>query len=102
MKRGLDPFVASLVTLAVLGAAAFVALALGWRGAAAEEDVATQVAFLVSSGVGGLALLGFAAGLLVIQSRRWVEAQRRAELDEVVRAASELLATVRRDPEHVA
>lgn len=99
MRRVSDPFVASVVALGVLGAAAFVTLALGWQGLAAEVNVATQVAFLVSGGIGGLALVGFASGVVVIQARRRDEAQRRAAFERVVSAATELLASVRHDPD---
>ena len=96
MRRPPDPFVVSVVALGVLGAAAFAVLALTWRGVAAQVDVAAQVAFIVSGGIGGLALVGFASGVVVIQARRWTEAQRRAELDGLITAATELLASVRR------
>ena len=97
MKRLSDPFVASLVVFGVLGAAGLVAVVLGWRGVAAEVSVAHQVGFLVSGGLGGVAMVGFASGGWVIQARRWAEARRRAQFDAVVAAAAELLATVRRD-----
>jgi hypothetical protein len=97
MKRLSDPFAASVVVLGALAAAGLVAVALGWRGVAAEVGVADQVGFLVSGGFGGVAIVGFACGVLVIQGRRWAEARRRAEFEAVLGAAAELLATVRRE-----
>lgn len=98
MRRRSDAFAGSVVAVGALGAAAFVAIALAWRGLAAEVNVATQMAYLVSGGFGGLALAGFGSGVAVIQGRRWAEARRRAEFEEVVTAATELLVSVRHDP----
>lgn len=99
MSRVGDPFLSSLVALGALGVSGLVAVALAWRGAAAELSVASQVPFVMSGGFGGLALVGFAAGVLVIQHRRWVEARRRTELEAVIDAAAELLAAARQGTE---
>ena len=97
MRRLADPLIASVVTLVMLGAAGFVTLVLAWRGVAAEVSVSDQVPFLVSGGIAGLAIIGFAAGVLMIQHRRLLEAHRRAELEDVIGVAAALLAAARRD-----
>lgn len=97
MRRLADPFVASVVALALLGSAGLVVIGLAWRGVAAEVSVSDQIPFVVSGGIAGLALIGFAAGVLMIQHRRFIEAQRRAEFDGVIQAAAALMAVVRRD-----
>jgi len=98
MRRLTDPLVSSVVVLAAFAAGGLVVLVLAWRGVAADVSVANQVPFVVSGGIDGLALVGFAAGVLAIQHRRWIEAKRRAEFEEVVAAAAELLALVRQGP----
>ena len=90
-----DPFVASLMVLGVLVLTAFVGLGVAWKGAAATLVVALQLPYIVSGALGGLALLGFALGLVLIQARRREEAVRRAEFDRVVRAAADVLAAAR-------
>lgn len=88
-----------LLTLVALGAAGLVALTLTWRGVAGEEVVATQTAFLVSGGLAGEGVVGVALIILVIQARRASEAGRRAELQNVVRAAAGVLEAARRRTE---
>jgi hypothetical protein len=95
MKGLRDPFVASVAVLVVLAVAGLVGVGVAWKGAAATLVVALQLPYLVSGAMGGLALLGFALGLVMIQFRRRVEARRRAEFDGVVRAAADLLAVAR-------
>lgn len=90
-----DPFATSLlVHLAalVLGVAA---LGLAWTGTKESADVAEQIAYVVSGGFGGIALIGFASGVFAIEARRWAEARRRAEFDRVIEEAVDLLAVVR-------
>jgi hypothetical protein len=62
-----------LVTVAVLGFGAFAILALGWRGAAATPFVYFQVPWLMSAGLGGLALIGLALASWSIQDARRTE-----------------------------
>jgi hypothetical protein len=93
-----DPFAVSVIVLGVLAVTGLVGIGVGWRGAAAELDVAVQVPYIVSGAIGGLALLGFSLGLLLIQARRREEARRRADLQRVVRAAADVLAAVRARP----
>lgn len=95
MNRLTDPFGSSVVALGALALAGLVTIVLAWRGVAAQLNVANQVPFLVSGVIGGLALLGFASGVVAIQHRRYIEARRRAEFDEVIAATTKLLATSR-------
>ena len=54
--------------------AGFVVLLLGWRGAAATLLVHAQVAFAVSGGVVGLALVGTGLGLVRTHAERLSDA----------------------------
>ena len=90
-----DPFVVSVTLLVALALAGLVGVGVGWRGAAASLDVAVQMPYIVSGALGGLTVLGFSVGLLLIQFRRRNEARRRAELQRVVTAAADVLAAVR-------
>lgn len=95
MKYLRDPYVVSCAVLVGLVLAGIVGVGVGWKGAAASLVVAFQLPYIVSGAMGGLALAGFACGLLLIQVRRRQEAQRRAEFDRVVRAAADVLAAAR-------
>ena len=90
-----DPYTVSVTVLVVLAAAGLAGIVIGWRGAAASLVVSVQLPYIVSGVIGGVALLGFALGLLIIQVRRRREALERAEFDRVVRAAADLLAAAR-------
>ena len=84
-----DPWASSLVVAGAFIAAGFGSFALAWRGAARTILVQEQVAFLVSGGLGGLAVIAVGVGLGSVQlSRRWA-ARERAKLDGLlVRAAA--------------
>jgi len=90
-----DPYTVSVTVLVVLAAAGLAGIIIGWRGAAASLVVSVQLPYIVSGVIGGVALLGFALGLLIIQVRRRREALERAEFDRVVRTAADLLAAAR-------
>jgi hypothetical protein len=90
-----DPFVVSVIVLGALVVAGLVGVAVAWRGAAASLVVAFQLPYIISGALGGLALAGFASGLLMIQVRRRAEARRRVDFDRVVRAAADVLAAAR-------
>jgi hypothetical protein len=92
--RRLDPFLVSVLLLVVLGLAGFAAFGLAWKGTADIVAVDEQVGYLVSGGLGGLALVTLSLGLLTVQHRRRLEARQRAEFQRVLRAASALLAAV--------
>jgi hypothetical protein len=96
VRRALrDPFSVSVIVLVALAAAGLAGIAIGWKGAAASLIVSVQLPYIVSGVMGGLALLGFSLGLLLVQARRRQEARRRADFDRVVRAAVEVLAAAR-------
>ena len=55
----------------------------GWNGAASYNDIRKQFPYLVSGGIGGLALVVIGAALLVIQSQRADRVQLEANLTEL-------------------
>lgn len=73
--------------------AGFAMIGLGWRGAAATLFIPTQVAYALSGGLAGIALIGTGAALLNAQASRVATAERTHRLDEVVH---ETAATVSR------
>jgi hypothetical protein len=96
LRRALDdPFTVSMTVLGVLAAAGLAGIIIGWRGAAASLVASVQLPYVVSGVIGGMALLGFSLGLLMVQTRRRQEARRRADFDRVVRAAADVLAAAR-------
>ncbi|MHB8452641.1 MAG: hypothetical protein ACYDAQ_19625 [Mycobacteriales bacterium] len=76
--------------------AGLVAIAIGWRGAAATLYVGLQLPFVLSAVFGGIALVGTGAALFNIHSERRAAAARRAVLDDLVRDAAALADRVRR------
>lgn len=56
---------------------------LGWNGAASYDRVASQVPYVVSGGLGGLALVMVGTGLMVVQAHRDDRAALGAGLAEV-------------------
>lgn len=49
----------------LLGAAGFVGIALGWDGASRQVHVEAQIPYVISGGLGGLALVIVGTGLLL-------------------------------------
>ena len=90
-----DPFVTSMLVLIALVIAGLIGVGVAWRGVAASLIVAVQLPYLVSGALGGLALIGFAAALIAIQSTRRVEARERAEMARFGRAAADVLGALR-------
>lgn len=75
----------------VAGAAAgFVAIGLGWAGAAARLYVSLQLPFVVSGVVGGVALTGSALAVLAIHLERRAQATDRQTLDVALLRVGEL------------
>lgn len=64
---------AFLSTLLVL--CGFASFYLAWRGAAGTLAVGVQLAFLVSGGVGGFALIGAGMGIMYVQMSRHLDAR---------------------------
>jgi len=83
-----DPFRRSIIISIALILGGFVAIGLAWRGAARSLIVAEQLPFLVSGGVGGLALIAAGAGVLAVQSSRYWNARERKQLDRLISLAS--------------
>jgi hypothetical protein len=90
-----DPYASSVVVIVALGLAGLVAIVLGANGAADAATVDAQLPYVVSGGLGGLALVAVAVGLHAAQRRRLAAARRRVELDGVLQAAAALLAEAR-------
>ncbi|MCA1709674.1 MAG: hypothetical protein LC808_42925 [Actinobacteria bacterium] len=86
--RASDPYTMSVVVACALVASGFAAINVAWRGAAATALVPVQIAFVVSGGAGGLALIGAGIALLHVQNCRRIAAQERAEMTEVLRQAT--------------
>lgn len=63
--------------------AGFVLIFLGWNGAASYDNVSAQMPYLVSGGIGGLALVVVGAGLMVAQSNRADRAVLQGTLEDV-------------------
>jgi hypothetical protein len=83
-----DPFARSIALAVALIAGGFVAIGLGWRGAARSVIVAEQLSFLFSGGVGGLALIVAGSGTLAVQSSRYWNARELQRLDLIVSLAA--------------
>lgn len=86
-----DPAVRAFAVLALLVVAGFVTLALAWHGAARTPYVPLEVPWVVSGGIAGLALIGMGLGALSIQLSRREAAEQRAAVEELVRAAAEVI-----------
>lgn len=75
-----DPWRRSVTLSLALVAAGVVGIVLAWIGVAATVVIPTQVAFAVSGGIGGFALIGTGIALLEIQRRRYAAAEQRRDL----------------------
>ncbi|HUC04570.1 MAG TPA: hypothetical protein VL961_04175 [Acidimicrobiales bacterium] len=66
-------------------AAGFVVMGIAWHGVAAQTSVSAQIPYLVSGGLGGLALVVIGIALLAINHDRRLAARvRRAQEDLLV------------------
>lgn len=79
------------VTTIVLG---FASIALGWVGAAASLFIPTQVAYAVSGGFVGIALIGTGAAVLNVQITRIASAERTHRVDALLDGAVDVLTTI--------
>lgn len=61
----------------------FVAIFLGWNGAASYDRVPAQFPWLISGGITGLALVVIGAALIVVENNRRDRALLRASLEEI-------------------
>src|SRR3954470_14508517 len=55
----------------------------GWNGAATYHDIRKQFPYLISGGIGGLALVVIGVGLMIVQSQRADRVQLEANLVEL-------------------
>jgi hypothetical protein len=72
--------------------AGFLLVFLGWNGAASYDNVSAQIPYLVSGGLGGLALVVLGAGLMVAQSNRADRAALQSTLDDLRDAVDRMAA----------
>jgi hypothetical protein len=79
-----------------IGMSGLLVLGLAWRGIAPILDASVQMTFLVSGGLGGLALVAFGAVLLTIHLDRRAAAVRRAQMDQIVRTTAAIAAAAQR------
>ncbi|MGH2795667.1 MAG: hypothetical protein ACRDKG_15345 [Actinomycetota bacterium] len=83
-----DAFTRSIVLALALIAGGFGAIGLGWKGVAGSLVVAEQLPYLLSGGVGGLALIATGSGILTVQATRYWNARERTRLDLVLARAA--------------
>lgn len=88
---------ASLIAVGLV-VAGFVTIGLAWRGLAALLWIPTQVAYAVSGGLAGIAMIGTGLGVLNIQASRKSGARRRGELQELINHSLRLVAAVGNAP----
>ena len=86
---------AATVVAALLIVAGFVMVGLGWHGAAATLFVPSQIAFGVSGGMVGVALIGTGLGVLMVQMTRLSTARRSRDLQGLISETVEVFAAVR-------
>ena len=71
------------VLLCLLG---FIALFLGWNGAASKNVIMAQFPFLISGGLAGLAIVVIGAAMLIVQNAREDRARLEATLERLITA----------------
>ena len=75
---------------AALVLAGLIALVFTWYGVSGTANVADQVPYAISGGIGGLAMVAAGCGLLAAHIRRYGEGREDAALDRVLATASVL------------
>ncbi len=83
--------------VAMLGAGMLL-IVLGWNGAASLDHVSGQIPYLISGGLGGVALAGAGLTLIVVHSLRRDLLSLGQKLDRVVDAVEELQGTAALGP----
>ena len=86
-----DPFTHSILFAVALIAGGLVAIGLGWRGVARSVLLPEQLSFLVSGGLGGLALVVTGSTIAAVQSSRYWSARERQRLDAAIAGAARAL-----------
>lgn len=88
---------ASVIAALIVGAG-FLLILLGYRGGAGFVFVPTQIAYAVSGGVAGVALIGAGLGIANVQFTRLHTARRSAKLRVLIAETVEVLTLLRDDP----
>lgn len=86
-----EPAVRVVATLLLLIVAGFVVLGLAWHGSARTTYVPLETPWLISGGIGGLALVGMGVGALSIHLSRRERAEQLEAMGDLIRAAAELV-----------
>lgn len=87
------PAFPGLAVMSVLVLAGFAAVALAWKASASLLHVALQLPYVVSGGLGGLALIGVGLGLLYVQMGRRDAAREQRMTREILDEIALLRAT---------
>lgn len=96
MRRTQEPFYLTSLIAAGLVLGGFAILVLSWRGIARLTVVSFQVPYMLSGGLGGIALIGIGAAILGIQVARYQRAEERRDMEALLDAATDLLRVARR------
>lgn len=72
----------------IMLATGFLLIVLGWNGAASFDTAQQQLPYVISGGLGGLALVGAGLALLVVQELRRTTMMLSQKLDEVADAGA--------------
>jgi len=91
-----DPFTRSLALAVLMIAGGFVAILIAYRGVARSVNVAVQLPYVVSGGVGGVALILTGAGIIAVQSSRYWSARERQWLDVIATRSADVMETLPR------
>lgn len=89
-----DRGVQAALVFAAIAAAGFAGLGIAWHGASATLGVYNQMPFVVSGGIGGIALAGTFLGLLAVHSERRAAATDRLWLEDAISSATEIAETL--------
>src|SRR5581483_1830142 len=82
-----------------LGAIGILVIIVGWYGVSGQALVAKQLPYLISGGLGGVALVGIGAALIGTERLRQ-DARRIARLEEMVKAQRPVLLFQDHSPAH--
>ena len=91
-----DPGMRAILVLSAMAAVGYAMLWLGWRGSARTILVPLQSPWVMSGGLGGLAVLGMALGAWSVHLGRRQDAENRAAVERLVRDAVLLIEEVHR------
>lgn len=79
---------ADYVPVAVI-VAGFALIALAWNGAASLDYTQGQIPYLISGGMGGVGLVMFGAGSMIVRAMRKAQAEQAAHFEELLRAVAQ-------------